>query len=229
MNGDGNGSVQDWDAYPPGAYGPPAGPGQQPSSAPAGYGPPPAYGPPGYAPAPGYPAAPAFGPPPGYGPPPAYGYGPTVPAPGYGAAYGWGGPPQAWPHGPRRPGVATAAAVLGFVTGGLTALMSLFMLLAVVDGEDDPATILMLLGIPCAVAMIAGGAALMSRRSPNLLFGAGLASIAVLAIVAVAGMATLYGDDLIGLIVVVVLAFPLPVLTTIFAGQRRVRDWAAAG
>ena len=63
--------------------------------------------------------------------------------------WAWQPAPTTWPHGPGRPGVATAAAVLGFVTAG-------------------------------------------------------------------------HGRF-------VVLALPLPLLTAIFAGQRAVRDWVAAG
>jgi hypothetical protein len=221
--GEGNGSAQDWDAYPPGAYAPPAGYGPPSSHGGPAYGrpahvPPAAYGSPAYGPFPGYGAPPAYGPPPGYGPL----YGAVPPA-------GWAGAPQAWPYGPRRPGVATAAAVLGFVTGGLTALVSLIILLSVTRGDGDPSIVLMLLGLPCAIAVIAGAAALMSRGSPGLLFGAAVASVGVLFLVAVVGMATLDVDDMLGRLVLVVLALPLPILTAVFARQPRVRGWAAAG
>jgi hypothetical protein len=59
--------------------------------------------------------------PPGYGPPP------------------WAQAPTTWPHGPDRPRSATTAAVLGFVTGGLTALATLIFLVVVITGAvDDP-------------------------------------------------------------------------------------------
>jgi hypothetical protein len=87
----------------------------------------------------------------------------------------------------------------------------------------------MLLGLPCAIAVVAGAAVLMGRGSPDLLFGAALASVGVLVLVAFVSMATLSVDDLIGMLVVVVLALPLPVLTAVFARQPRVRGWAAAG
>jgi hypothetical protein len=207
MTGGGNSNMQDWDAYPPGGYAPPA------PAVPTGYAPPPAYGPP-----PGYGMPQASGPPPGYRPP--YGAVPRA---------GWAAMPPAWPYGPRRPGVATAAAVLGFVTGGLTAVVSLILLLAVTNGDGSPPTLLMLLGLPCAIAVVAGAAVLMGRGSPDLLFGAALASVGVLVLVAFVSMATLSVDDLIGMLVVVVLALPLPVLTAVFARQPRVRGWAAAG
>jgi hypothetical protein len=68
-----------------------------------------------------------------------------------------------------------------------------------------------------------------SRRSPGLLFGAALASVGVLVLVAVVGSATLYGDSRAGVILFVGFALPLPVLTAVFARQPRVRGWAAAG
>jgi hypothetical protein len=214
MNGEGNGNGQHWDAYPPGTYAPPAQYGPPPAHAPApSYGSPPGYGPPS-----------GYGAPPGYGPAQAYGQPPV-----YGAPGGWPMAPASWPRGPRRPGVATAAAVLGFVTGGLTALVSLIILFGVVGGTDEPSLVLMLLGFPCAVAVIAGAAVLMSRGAPHLLFGAALASVGVLALVGLVAMTTLYGDDLGAMTVLVVLALPLPVLTAVFARQPAVRGWAAAG
>jgi len=136
-----------------------------------------------------------------------------------------------WPYGPARPTAATAAAVLGHVTGGLTALVMLGILLSVLDGDDDSSTLLMLLGIPCAVAIVAGAAALLGRRTAELLFRAALASVAVLALVLVLvlGRTTLDGDARVGPLVTVVLALPLPVLTAVFARRPQVRGWVAAG
>jgi hypothetical protein len=208
-----NAGAQDRDAPPPGGPPPPAAPVPPAYGTPAGYGPPPGYG-----------APPGYGPPPGYGLPPAYG--------AYGAPHGYGTPSWAaapWPHGPGRPAVATAAATLGFVTGGLTAVVTLGVLLSVVRGDDDPSTVLMLLGLPCAAAVITGAARLVGRRSAFLLFRGAVASVAVLVLVAVVGLATLYGDALVGMLVVVVLALPLPILTAVFAAQPRVRGWVAGG
>jgi len=210
---DGQGSTQDWDAYPPGAYPPGAFP-PPVTGPPPGYGPPAGYGHPAYGPPAGY-GHPAYGPPAGY-----------VPMPGYGPAFAATLP---WPHGPARPGAATAAAVLGHVTGGLTALVMVGILLSVLDGDDAPSTLLMLLGIPCAVAVIAGAAALLGRRTAELLFGAAVASVAVLALVLVVGLGTLSGDERFGLVAVVLFALPLPILTAVFARRPQVRGWVAAG
>ncbi|WP_141137548.1 hypothetical protein [Blastococcus mobilis] len=107
--------------------------------------------------------------------------------------------------------------------------MSLALLFVVAGGDDEPVTLLLLLGIPCAIALVTGAATLLGRRSPGLLFGAALASVGVLVLVAVVGMATLYGGDRGGVILFVGCALPLPVLTAVFARRPRVRGWATAG
>ncbi|MBM7806546.1 hypothetical protein JOD57_002383 [Geodermatophilus bullaregiensis] len=169
-----------------------------------------------YGPPPGYP------PPPPYGPPPGYGYGP-----GYG--YAWAVPPAppAWPAGPGRPGVATAAAVLGFVTGGLTLVVSLFLLALTVGGEGDPATTT-LLGLPCAAGLVSGGVRLLGRRSPLVLSTSALAAVVVLFLALVAAAGTLDADDVEGLVVVLVLALPLPVLTAVFSRLPATVGWASS-
>ncbi|WP_457008440.1 hypothetical protein [Geodermatophilus sp. SYSU D00965] len=136
---------------------------------------------------------------------------------------------MAWPDGPARPGVATAAIVLGFVTGGLTALASLFFLVAVASGGNDPVTVLLLLGLPCAVGLIAGAAQLLQRRTPTLLFGSAVAAVAVLLLTLVTGWVAFDdGDDRVGVTVFLLLAAPLPVLTAVYARLRRVTGWAGA-
>jgi hypothetical protein len=190
---------QDWDAYPPGAYPPPPG-----------YGPPPAYGPPlGYG-----------APPPAYGPP--VGHGPVAP---------WNLPAvvTTWPYGPGRPGVATAAIVLGFVTGGLTALGSLVFLYAVATGDADPATSVLVLGLLCAAGLIGGAVVLSRQDSPTVLFAAAVATVTVLVLALLTGAATLDGDAMLGLGMFVAFALVLPVLTAVFARLPRVRGWAADG
>ena len=192
---------QDWDAYPPGTV-----PVAHPSAAVHGpiYGPPPGYGP-------------VYGPPPGY-------------EPVYGHPYDYPPlAPPAWPYGPGRPAVATTAAVLGFVTAGLTLLVSAAMLLAVLGGEDDVVTLLLTLGWPCAAGLIVGGVRLQRRRSPAVLFGAAIGCIAVLVLAWVAGSVSIdRTDGLDGLTVFVFAALVLPVLTAVFAWMQVVRGWAAA-
>ncbi|HJX45466.1 MAG TPA: hypothetical protein VJ352_17490, partial [Geodermatophilus sp.] len=161
---------------------------------------------------------------PGYGPP---GYGPP---PGY----GWGLPPglpplpPTWPAGPGRPGVATTAGVLGIVTGGLSLLVSLLLTIAVLTGEDDAASVVLMLGLPCGGVLVAGGVRLLNRHSPALVFAAALASVVVLFLALAVGAGTADGSDVAGLAVFLVLALPLPVLTAVFARLPATVGWTAA-
>ncbi|MGY1694137.1 MULTISPECIES: hypothetical protein [unclassified Geodermatophilus] len=196
---------QEWDAVPPGSAAPPY-------AAP----PPPAYGPPApYGPPPGY--APAHGQGPGYAPYPGYG-----PPPGY----GWGVPP-AWPAGPGRPGVATAAGVLGIVAGSLSGLVALVLTAAVLSGDDDAVSIVLVLGLPCGAALVTGGIRLLTRHSPAPLFVSALAAVAVLFLALAVGAGTLGADGLVGFTAFLVFALPLPVLTAVFARLPATVGWAA--
>jgi hypothetical protein len=218
----GNLESQDWDAFPPGTAP------QRPTGTASGVPGPAPYGSPGYgpphgsaAPPPGY-GLPPYGPPPGYARPP---YGPPS---GYGYAYPLG--PPAWPAGPRRPGVATAAAVLGFVTGGLTTLFSFGFLIAVVAGEGDAPTMMLLLGFPCAAGVITGAVRLLGGHSPAVLFGSAVASVLALALAWLAAAMTIdRSGGLAGLTVFLFFAMVLPVLTAIFSWLPTVRGWAADG
>jgi hypothetical protein len=124
--------------------------------------------------------------------------------------------------------MATAAAVLGFVTAGLTVLVCLFLLADMANGGGDAPEKLFLLGFGSAIGLLVGGVRLVQGRSPAVLFGSALASIAILVIALLTGFGTLYSDQIGGLVVVVVLALPLPILTAVFSWLPRVRGWAAA-
>jgi hypothetical protein len=121
--------------------------------------------------------------------------------------------------------------VLGFVTGGLTALASLGFLVAVLaGGADDAATVLLVLGLPCAAGMLAGAARLLQRRPPGLLFSSAAAAVGVLLLTLVVGLVTFdRSDDVFGLVVFLLFAAVLPVLTAVFARLPRTTGWAAAG
>jgi hypothetical protein len=119
--------------------------------------------------------------------------------------------------------------VLGFVTGGLTALASLmFLILIATAQEDDPATMLLILGLPCAVGLIAGAARLLGRRSPALLFGSAVVAVVVLLAAQIAAVVALDGNAVLGIGAFVVLALPLPILTAVFARLPNTVGWAEA-
>ena len=183
------------------------------------YGPPPGYGQPGY-------GQPGYGPPPGYDAPPGY---PPPYGTGYGAPMPWAPPTARWPYGPGRPSLATAAAVLGHVTAGLTLVFSVIFLVVLLTGNGDPTMAVLALGLPCAVGLIVGGLQLTRRRSAGLLFGSAAVSVAVLVASLIVGVGWLVEDDLLGVAVFVALALPLPLLTAIFARAGSVTDWLAAG
>ncbi|TFV51822.1 hypothetical protein [Blastococcus sp. TF02A-35] len=198
---------------------PPVDPGAQQGP----YGQPPYYGQPQYGQSPYY-GQPQYGQPP-YGQPPYYGqpyqpYGqPAYPGPG-----GW--PGAAWPHGPGRPGAATTATVFGFVTGGLTAFGSLVMLLAVLAGDADGATLVLALGLPCAVGLVVGGARLLQRRSTKVLFWSAIAALAVLAAALLTAVADMPGDEAAAVAAFVLMACVLPVVTAVLSRVPTVTGWA---
>jgi hypothetical protein len=149
-----------------------------------------------------------------------YGYHPTP----------WSGPlpSSRWPYGPDRPGVATAAAVLGFVTAGLTLLMSVVFLGVQFSGDGDTSTAVLLLGIPCAAGLIVGGVRLLGRRSHQVLFTSAVAAVLVLILAFIVGLATLPGrDDVAGLGVMLLVAAPLPIVTACLAASRTIAGWTA--
>ena len=172
---------------------------------------PPPYPPPGGVP-PGY-GAPMYGAP-GHGAP-GYGYGP------------WPIPPaqQPWPYGDGRPGPATAAGVLGIVTGGLTALACAVWLFATVLG-DRASAVMLLAGVPCAIGTITGGIRLLGGHRRGLLLGSALFSVAVLLLTLGIGGFTSDSAGFFGVLVFVVLALPLPVVTAALAARKTVKGWS---
>ncbi|MCZ2858861.1 hypothetical protein [Blastococcus sp. VKM Ac-2987] len=153
-----------------------------------------------------------------------YGQFPYGQAPYGQAAYGppgWYGPVP----GEARPGVVTAAGVLGIVTGSLTALGSLFMLVLLIDGEHDPATALLTLGLPCAVGLVLGGVRVLQGRAAGLLFVSAVAAVGVLVAALVAGWVVLDDDGRLGVTAFVIVACVLPVVTAVFARLRPVATW----
>jgi hypothetical protein len=136
-----------------------------------------------------------------------------------------------WPYGPERPGSATAAAVLGFVTGGLTALFAvIFLIVTITRDGDATSTLLLVGGAPSAAGLITGAAWTLQRRTARLLFGSALAAVGVLLVVLVVGLSALSDSGgFRGLLVFVLMALPLPIVTACLAGRREINDWVAAG
>ena len=200
---------------------PPAGSGQPPYGQPP-YGQPP-YGQPPYG-QPPY-GQPPYGQPPQAYPPPGYGQVPYGQVPYGQVPYGqvpYGA--LGWP-GQQRPSVVTAAGVLGILTGGLTAFGSLILVVAAASGETDAATIVLTLGVPCAVGLVTGGVRVLQGRASRLLFASALAAVGVLLVALVTGVLTLDEDDRFGLTAFVVFAAVLPSVTAALARLRQVTAW----
>lgn len=195
---------------------PPSSPG--PAGPPAGApwaGQPYGSGQPGYA-QPGY--AQPWGAQAGYGGQPAWGAQPgwwTPPAP----------PPAPWPNGPGRPQQAGAAAVLGFVAGGIAILWGLVGIVLLAGSDGGSASWLgVVVGLPAGAALILGGTRLLAGRDRWIVVGGAAAlALAVLA-QAVVSAATSYGSAT-GQAFLVVLLLPVPAIAGVLAGLPVVGGW----
>jgi len=122
---------------------------------------------------------PPQGQPPGYGPAPSY----SAPPTGYGAAGG-------------RPGLVTAAAIVGIVWGALGAILSLVVTLAAFGLGAALAGLIFLISLALAVGMLVGGIFVLQGKSPKLLLYVSYADIAlailsfIISLVATGGNAT---------------------------------------
>jgi hypothetical protein len=146
---------------------------------------------------------------PGYGapqqPPAGYnpqGYGPAgyEPAPGYGPAPAYSGGPAATG---QRPGMVTAAAVIGIVLGAL-GLLSLFAI-GVVFEFNALLGLLTLLSIATAAVLLLGGIQTIQGKSPRLLLLGSYASIVIQLLTLIWSVVSDYGFAFTGL-----LGFVLP-------------------
>lgn len=196
----------------PGPSGPPAGQPWEPQP----WGPQQGYAQQGYAQQ--GPGPQPWGAPAGYGGQPAWGAQPgwwTPPAP----------PPAPWPHGPGRPQQAGAAAVLGFVAGGIALLWGLVGIVLLAGSDGGSASWLgVVVGLPAGAALIVGGTRLLTGRDRWVVVGGAAAlSLAVLA-QAVVSAATSYGSA-IGQAFLVVLLLPVPAIAGVLAGLPVVGGW----
>ncbi|SDG83838.1 hypothetical protein [Klenkia brasiliensis] len=117
--------------------------------------------------------------------------------------------------------------MLGFVTGGLTAVGSLAFLVGVLTGSDDVSSRVLILGLPCAAAMVWGGVRVLQRRPGPVLLVGTLAAVGVLLLSLVIGLARLSADERYGITGFTVVALVLPVTTAVFAALPTVRSWSA--
>jgi hypothetical protein len=126
-----------------------------------------------------------------------------------------------------RPTAATAAAVLGYVTGGVAAVFALFVVLVLALGAPAGGLFpLLLVAVPCAIGLIRGSTRLLRHRLVQTLstaaLGAGAGALFFALMTALAG-------GLLVAVVLLALTLPLPVLTYRFAGRPEVLDWSGDG
>src|SRR5690242_13810930 len=91
-----------------------------------------------------------------------------------------------------RPPAATTAAVLGYVTGGLAAVLALFVVLVLALGAPAGGLFpFLLVGVPCAIGLIRGSTRLLRHRLVQTLttasLGAGAGSLFFAVISAMGG------------------------------------------
>lgn len=157
-------------------------------------------GQPGWTPPPPQPPPAGYNPP-GYNPP---GYNP----PGYNPAPSYaGGPPATG----QRPGMVTAAGIIGIVWGALGTLFGLLGLLGAsyIDnlGIDINAfdIILGLLGIAAAIALLVGGIQVLQGKAPKLLLLAAYAGLGLWLVGVIYSVIRGYGFSAVSLITPIVL------------------------
>jgi hypothetical protein len=120
--------------------------------------------------------------------------------------------------------------VLGFVTGALTVLASLAFLVGTVQTGGDPATTVLVAGLPCGIAMLVGAGRLIGRHRLPVLALACVAALVVLVVAWSAFLAGPDGDDpdaRVGITIFALVAAVLPVVTLVFSLLGTVRGWLA--
>jgi hypothetical protein len=134
---------------------------------------------------------------PGWGAPQPQGY---QPAPSYtGGPAGYGAPTG------QRPGLVTAAAIVGIVWGGLGALFALILMFLAFGLGAALAGLLFLLSLAISAALIFGGVQVLTGKSPQVLLYICYAAIAINLILLIVSIASTGGSAFTG-----VLGFVVP-------------------
>lgn len=164
---------------------------------------------------------------PGWGsPPPPPGYNPQGYHPQGDQGHGYQGyePAPAYSGAPAqagRPGMVTAAAVIGIVIGGL-GILGLFSL-GLYFSFDIFLGMLNLLAVAAAVVLLVGGIQAIQGKSPRLLLLGSYASIGVQLLTLIWAVASGYGFVFLGL-----LGFVLPGLIVFLLMQPQSKQYYAA-
>ncbi len=134
-----------------------------------------------------------------------------------------------WPHGPGRPAQATAAAVLGFLSGGIAILWGLVGIVLLAGSDGGSGTwVGVLVGLPAGVALVLGGIRLLARADRwSIAVGGAVLALTVLG-QAVISAASSYGSAA-GQATLVVLLLPAPSIAAVLASLPLIGGWVAGG
>jgi hypothetical protein len=135
---------------------------------------------------------------------------PQQPAPGYDPAPSYAGQPAGAAN--QRPGLITAAAIVGIVWGGLGALFSLLLMLAAFGLGAALAGLMLLLSLAVSVGLLVGGIQVLQGKSPQLLLFASYAAVAVGVLVFVVSLIATGGsvfNGVLGIVIAGAIAFLL--------------------
>jgi hypothetical protein len=132
-------------------------------------------------------------------PPPGYQPAPQQPAPGYGPAPQYSGAPAGYgAPGGQRPGMVSAAAIIGIVIGALGLLgllaVGLYFAFSAILG------LLSLLSVAAAVVTLVGGIQAIQGKSPRLLLLGSYASIGIQLLTFIWALVSGYGFIFFGLL-----------------------------
>jgi hypothetical protein len=123
------------------------------------------------------------------------------PPQGYDPAPSWSGSPaDSVPPAGRRPGMVTAAAVMGVVWGGLGALFSLVILLGAFAVGAALGGLIFLVALALYVALLVGGIFVLTGRPPRVLLYAGYAGVAIGLLALVVSLVTVGGNGFSGVL-----------------------------
>ena len=153
------------------------------------------------------PPQPGYGQPQGYQPAPAS----SAPPAGYGAQAG------------QRPGMVTAAAIIGIVWGALGALLSLIVMIAAFGLGAAVVGLVLLLSLAFSVALLVGGIFVLQGKHPKLLLYSCYAAILIGVIELIVSIAMTGGNAFSG-----VLGFVVPGVIIALLFQQQSRQYFAA-
>jgi hypothetical protein len=136
-------------------------------------------------------------------PPPAQGYGQGT-APGYSPAPTYSGSPAGYGETAQRPGMVTAAAIIGIVWGALGALLGLIITLGAFAFGAVLAGLIFLLSTALSVALIVAGVQVLQGKSPRLLLLLSYVTIGLGLLSLIVSMAATGGNALSGVLGIIV-------------------------